>query len=408
MESLPPAPPSPARHVAVLGSKSLPAFAGADRVAEQIVSHLPGDDGTLYHVYVVRTPSQPRPFLHAPNVRVVPIPALSGKHSRATSFFFLSALHCALLLRPNLVHAHDSAFGPFAWILRILLPRAPILGTFHGNPYERAKWSRFAKTFLRFCESAFVRACHALSTVARSKVAEVQSRSRTPIAFVPNGVDPSPAIPQTNLARNLGLEPGSFLMFAAGRMDPTKGLHHLLDAAERAQILAPILVVGGFEGHDRAYSSRLLDRCRSFPRLVLVPRILPQPELLELLASARLFVFPSEVEAMSMVLLEAISCGVPVLASDIPENIEVLGPSYPWLFRSADPDHLALQLSRFLREGPGPEIATLRARCARDFNWTAIASRYASLYRSLLPSFPPPPSPVPQPDDQTQPKDIAP
>ena len=406
MDSPDPTPTTPARHVAVLGSKSLPAFAGADRVAEQILEHLPSGDGTLYHVYVVRTPSQPRPFFHAPNVRVVPVPALSGKHSRATSYFFLSALHCALFLRPNLVHAHDSAFGPFAWILRILLPRTPVLGTFHGNPYERAKWSPFAKAFLRFCESAFVRACHALTTVARAKVAEVQSRSRTPIAFIPNGVDPSPPIPQTGLAPKLGLLPGAYLMFAAGRMDPTKGLHLLLDAAERAQIDAPILVVGGFEGHDQAYSSRILERCRSFPRLVLVPRILPQPDLLELLASARLFVFPSEVEAMSMVLLEAISCGVPVLASDIPENLEVLGPSYPWLFRSADPAHLAQSLSRFLREGPGPESAALRARCARDFNWTAVASRYLSIYRSLLPHFPAPP--FARPDNQPPTKDSAP
>ena len=100
--------------IAVLGSKSLPAFAGADRVAENIVQHLPADDGNRYHVYVVRTPAQPRAFDFAPNVRVIPIPALAGKHSKATTFFFLSALHCALALRPDLAHAHDSAFGPFA------------------------------------------------------------------------------------------------------------------------------------------------------------------------------------------------------------------------------------------------------------------------------------------------------
>ena len=38
---------------------------------------------------------------------------------------------------------------------------------------------------------------------------------------------------------------------------------------------------------------------------------------------------------------------------------------------------------RFLRAGPGPEIAALRERCARDFNWTAIALRYLALYRRL-------------------------
>jgi len=370
-------------NIAVLGSKSLPAFAGADRVAENIVQHLPADGGTRCHVYVVRTPAQPRAFDFAPNVRVIPIPALAGKHSKATTFFFLSALHCALALRPDLVHAHDSAFGPFAWILRVLRPRMPILGTFHGNPYERAKWSRFAKAFLRFSEAAFVRGCHALTTVARAKVAEVQARVKTPIEFIPNGVDPDPAIPRTGLAEQHGLVPGQYLLFAAGRMDPTKGLHHLLDAYDRVRPGLPLLVVGGFEGHDRDYSDQLLARCRATEHVVLIPRLLTQPELFELVAGAKLFVFPSEIEAMSMMLLEVVSCGVPVLASDIAENVEVVGADYPWLFRNADAAHLAAQLARFLESGPGPEIAALRARCARDFNWTAIAGRYLALYRRL-------------------------
>lgn len=370
-------------NIAVLGSKSLPAFAGADRVAENIVQHLPADGGTRCHVYVVRTPAQPRAFDFAPNVRVIPIPALAGKHSKATTFFFLSALHCALALRPDLAHAHDSAFGPFAWILRVLRPRMPILGTFHGNPYERAKWSRFAKAFLRFSEAAFVRGCHALTTVARAKVAEVQARVKTPIEFIPNGVDPDPAIPRTGLAEQHGLVPGQYLLFAAGRMDPTKGLHHLLDAYDRVRPGLPLLVVGGFEGHDRDYSDQLLARCRATEHVVLIPRLLTQPELFELVAGAKLFVFPSEIEAMSMMLLEVVSCGVPVLASDIAENVEVVGADYPWLFRNADAAHLAAQLARFLESGPGPEIAALRARCARDFNWTAIAARYLALYRRL-------------------------
>lgn len=369
--------------IAVLGSKSLPAFAGADRVAENIVQHLPADDGHRYHVYVVRTPAQPLPFDPAPNVRVIPIPALDGKHSKATTYFFLSALHCALVLRPDLAHVHDSAFGPFAWILRILRPRMPLLGTFHGNPYERAKWSRFAKWFLRVSEGAFIRACHALTTVARAKVADVQARCKTPIEFIPNGVNPAPAIPHTFLAEKYGLVPGSYLMFAAGRMDPTKGLHHLLDAYDRLRPELPLLVVGGFEGHSQDYSEKLLARCRATEHLVLIPRLLAQPELFELVAGAKLFVFPSEIEAMSMMLLEVISCGVPVLASDIAENVEVTGAEYPWLFRNADPAHLAEQLARFLRAGPGPEIAGLRERCARDFNWTAIALRYLALYRRL-------------------------
>lgn len=381
--------------IAVLGSKSLPAFAGADRVAENILHHLPTDDGRRYHIYVVRTPAQPKAFDYAPNIRVIPIPALHGKHSKATTFFLLSALHCALILRPQLAHAHDSAFGPFAWILRGLRPGMPIIGTFHGNPYERAKWGRFAKWFLRFSEGAFIRACRRLTTVARAKVADVQAHSRTPIEFIPNGVNPNPTIPQTGLAAANGLTPGQYLMFAAGRMDPTKGLHHLLSAYETVQPDVPLLVVGGFEGHNQEYSADILARCRATPRVVVIPRLLTQPELFELVAGCKLFVFPSEIEAMSMMLLEVISCGGPVLASDIAENTEVTGPEYRWLFRNADAAHLAAKLAQFLEEGAGGTVRELQARCAREFNWTTIAGRYWALYEQLAPGGAPPQEPSP-------------
>lgn len=375
--------------IAVVGIKTLPAFAGADRVAENILRHLPEDAGEQYHVYVVRTPDQPHPRDFTPRIRLHPIPALSGKHSKATSFFLLSVLHCGLILRPDLIHAHDSATGVFLWILRLLLPGRPILGTFHGNPYERAKWGRFAKAYLRLSELAFIRACTALTTVARAKVAEVQSRAAPPIEYIPNGVQSHPVIPQTGLAHRCGLEPGTYLMFAAGRMDPTKGLHHLLDAYEQLPKPPPLLVVGGFEGHHPAYSEQLLARCHSLPRVVVIPRLLSQPELFELVSGARLFVFPSEVEAMSMMLLEVISCGAPVLASNIAENIEITGPDYPWLFRSADARHLAEKLAEFLRRGPGEEVAALQGRTAREYHWGPIACRYYNLYRRLLAAAPP-------------------
>ena len=58
-------------------------------------------------------------------------------------------------------------------------------------------------------------------------------RARHQLPDLPNGVDPAPTIPQTLLAETHGLVPGQYLMFAAGRMDPTKGLHHLLDAYDK-------------------------------------------------------------------------------------------------------------------------------------------------------------------------------
>lgn len=369
--------------IAVLGSKTLPAFAGADRVAENILTHLP-DDGSEYTIYIVQTPDQQEPFDYAPHIHVIPIPCLSGKHSKATTFCIRSMLHCALVLKPQLAHIHDSAGGVFQTIFKLFRPRMPLLGTFHGNPYERAKWSGFAKWYLRLSEWFFIHTCTELTTVARSKVEDVQARSKTPIHFIPNGVDP--VSPPTGIFDfdGLGLKKNEYLMFAAGRMDPTKGLHHLLDALDMMpDVPYPLLVAGGFEGHHQDYSEKLLARCKANPNIVLVPRLLNQQELYEATAHSKIFIFPSEIEAMSMMLLEAISCGATVLASDIRENVDVTGVDYPWLFKNADPGNLAATLQKLLKEGPGPSVPQLAERIAATMNWTQIAEQYHALYTRM-------------------------
>ena len=64
-------------------------------------------------------------------------------------------------------------------------------------------------------------------------------------------------------------------------------------------------------------------------RVLFIPFVDSPPEVLGLVAQARLFVFPSTnslgMEGMSMMLLEAASIGAPILASDFPQNVAVLG-----------------------------------------------------------------------------------
>ncbi len=86
--------------------------------------------------------------------------------------------------------------------------------------------------------------------------------------------------------------------------------------------------------------------------MTFVPRLDEKPQLLGLLRRARLFVFPSEVEAMSMMLLEAVCQRAPVVASDIPENTSILPPGFA-TFRAGDAAALAQALREALAHGRG-------------------------------------------------------
>jgi glycosyltransferase involved in cell wall biosynthesis len=213
-------------------------------------------------------------------------------------------------------------------------------------------------------------------------------RSR-PVGYVPNGVD---AYWDRALTRRFdfaasGLEPGSYLLFACGRLDATKGLHWLLEAFGGSNVRASLLVVGD-ASHDVAYAERIRDVMAKDPRVVFLPELLDRDRLIDVVRQARLFVFPSEVEAMSMMLLEAVSCKRLVVCSDIPENRAIVGDDYPFLFRSRDAAHLTGVLAAAWEAASHatvhPLAEALYERTATEFRWTTIARTYHDIYRACV------------------------
>jgi glycosyltransferase involved in cell wall biosynthesis len=108
--------------------------------------------------------------------------------------------------------------------------------------------------------------------------------------------------------------------------------------------------------------------------------------LTELYSNAYLYVLPSQVEGLSMSLLEAMAHGLCVLASDIPENLVVIGEDLGFSFRSGDVKDLAATL-RFLLDRPGVVRSTgerARERVMARYNWDRITSQILAVYRSVL------------------------
>jgi glycosyltransferase involved in cell wall biosynthesis len=92
------------------------------------------------------------------------------------------------------------------------------------------------------------------------------------------------------------------------------------------------------------------------------------------------------VEAMSMMLLEALCQEAPTVASDIPENTSILPPGFP-VFRTGD----AAGLAAALREALAADRASTRLACAaaRDwvasrYGWEEITRAYDDVYRQAL------------------------
>lgn len=105
--------------------------------------------------------------------------------------------------------------------------------------------------------------------------------------------------------------------------------------------------------------------------------------LRDLYKRAAALVFPSRYEGFGLPPLQALACGLPVVAARIPPVAEVLGDG-AWFVEPGDADGMATALATILAAGPevGRRVVAGRAR-AEAFRWPRIAARMVDIYRSV-------------------------
>jgi glycosyltransferase involved in cell wall biosynthesis len=355
----------------------VPATAGADRVVEKLLENFSRDND--YWIYVRADGESMN--LGRDNLHLIPISSPRGKHIGAFFFFFFSSLHFLFKGHCKLAHIHNSDFGIFTLFVR-LKPGTMVLGTFHGDPYVREKWGRFARFYLRISERFFVVFCNRLTSVSKFKSRVKGVWRDVDAEYIPNGVDPYRLEDDLELPVEIA-SLGEYIFFACGRLDSTKGLHTLLAAYALLPSKPRLLVVGDF-GHDPGYSRQIDEMIAGDEKITAYRGLLPRSQLMKTLSDCRFFVFPSEYEAMSMMLLEAVSCNAPVICTDIPPNMEVMGQDYEYAFPVADENGLADKMAKAMADERWPKITEdLYARCTERFGWQNIARQYELLYEEL-------------------------
>lgn len=362
--------------IAHAGSKGIPSRGGTERVVEAIARrHARDHQVTVYGSRLVCESGS------VGGVRVRAVPALRAKHAGPVCLQATYAVDALLRGDYDVVHLHGAEN---AFILPILRLRFPVVTTYHGPAYEREKWSPGARRVIRSVERMSVVGASAATAVAGVQAERLCRSYRRAVSWIPNGVDLDPDVDEDGaraLLHELGLEPGHFWMFAAARVDPTKGCLTLIQA-HRETAEEPLLVVGDLyhaPGHEEGLRRAARDDVR------FVPRLDDKAVLLGLLRQARLFVFPSTVEAMSMMLLEAVGQRTLTLAGDIPENTTILPDWFP-TFRAGDAGDLARKAKRLLELEPdvaGALTAEAAQWVGQRFDWNRIADQYMEVYERI-------------------------
>jgi len=226
--------------------------------------------------------------------------------------------------------------------------------------------------------------------LTESLLAKYQQRYGYKIAEIPNGVDTDffkPSFSNGNLKNKYGLMNKKVVLFVGG-LDSAhyfKGVNYLLKAVQLLDRDDLKLILVGDGDLKQVY----IDLAESFGIYdkVIFAGYIPDGELIKYYNLCDFFVLPSidKSEAFGMVLLEAMACGKPVIATNLPGVRQVVNKKMDGrLARPKDAEHLAEQMKYFL-DHPQEIIEYGKAgrqKVLEKYGWSIIVKKIIDLYQS--------------------------
>jgi len=304
------------------------------------------------------------------NINFIDLPSTRVPGFEAFYHSFLSSIIC-LFKRPDIVHVHNIGPGFFVPFLKIA--GLKVIMTYHSPNYEHVKWSVSTRYFLKFSE--FLSTKFSDKVIFVSLYQKIKLGNKENFVHINNGVKFFPMITNDNYLKNIGVQKKKYIL-SVGRFVEEKGFDLLICAFSKREQKGVQLVIAGDSDHETAYSSRLRELAKVND--VILPGFVSGEKLQQLYNHSRLFVLPSYNEGQPLSLLEAMSYHLPVLASNIPANLQVSLPKDSY-FTSGDELSLLGRLDQKLQS----DFEEVNYDMT-PYNWNHIALQTKNVYEQLL------------------------
>lgn len=351
-----------------MGLRSFPGVQGGVETHAQHLCPLLAQSGCEVEV-LARAPYHPARVLEWQGVSFRRIWAPKSKALEAIVHSVLCVLYAGFVSRPDVLHIQ--AIGP-----ALVTPLARILGlrvvvTHHGPDYDRQKWGKFARFALRTGERFGMRWSNQRIVISNVIRKIVQSKHGRESVLIPNGVT-LPALPDAHDAlKPFDLSPGRYVLLVS-RLVPEKRHLDLIEAFSAAQLDGWKLAIVGASDHPDDYTQSVLAKARQ-TQGVICTGLQTGAALQQLYGHAGMFVLPSSHEGLPIAMLEALSFGLPVIASDIPANLEVGLPEARY-FPLGETNSLASRLKHVAKQYLDSETRErTRQWVAERYDWKKIA-----------------------------------
>ncbi|MGD9936012.1 MAG: glycosyltransferase family 4 protein [Methanoregulaceae archaeon] len=276
----------------------------------------------------------------------------------------------------DLVHFHT--FGPLALGTLQRSDGIAVL-TAHSTPRINQGNIAFANRVNRLYPAIYRRFDHVVTVSAPCHREITEMVPDIPATLIPNGVDRERFCPDPEkralFREEFGIDEDTRVVLSVAQLTPRKGVYDFLHvAAEHPDY--HFMWVGGlpYGALSKDYYRIRTLRERTGPNVTFTGYV---DDITAPYAASDLFFMGSHAETFGLVVLEALSSGLPVIARDIPEFREIFGSSILYFSTPEEVTPLLDDEDAINRCRAGARDATL------PFDIRTIADRHAALYRSL-------------------------
>lgn len=314
----------------------------------------------------------------------VSLTKLVGAQLTVSPFSLTETNRILRYIQPDIIHAHNLYFNLTAVAPVVKRWRhLPLVTTLHlpRMRYGRAMLDGIISLYQRTVCEFIVRSSDRLTAVSKSVLKHAIEDLKIPpskITIIPNGVDASVYAPGSHRSENP-------VITYVGRLIGNKGPQYLIQAAPKILKSHPevhIHIVG--EGPLKNYLMKQVATEKLENNVHFLGNV---ADTIPILQGTSIFVRPSLAEGMSLAILEAMACGLPVVASNLEGNAEIVENNITgFLVPPADSGALGEAVEYLLSN---PEIAMEMGRKARkktekSYDWQRIADLTLAIYSSLI------------------------
>ncbi len=371
--------------IAFIGQKGLPALSGGvERRVEELSIRMTSEGHEIF-VYVRDNYTNTK-LKKYKGVNLIHLPSISTKHLDTISHTFLATIH-ALFQNYDVINYQAPGPSSLCWIIKALKRKTALIATFNCKDQNHHKWGWFARKYLLFGEYVINRVPDKTIVVSKLLKDYAQKKYGTDPMVITNGAKIGSNV-IANIIKKWDLKEKKYIIYI-GRLVKHKGVHYLIKAFKQLEDTNKlpnnfklVIVGGGSFTDDYVEYLKLISAKR---KNIILTGNQTGDALEGLLSNAYLFVQPSEVEGLSISLLESMGHGVASLVSDIAENMEPV-KNTGFSFKSKDAKDLHNKLAYLINKPYEVSIAGKAAKeiAIKEHSWDSITQKYLQVYRDLV------------------------